>query len=315
MRPIALVLTCGALVGASGFAACSGFDAASSGSDGGAEEASTLDASTTDASTIDAPSDASTLRCRDDEPFGTPTELDAVNSPGAKSGHPTLRVDEKEIYFQRLDARIYVARRGDRTLPFDSPKVVDTGDAGLSLSDPSISTDGLTLYVGFGNVLSRMVRPSLTAPFGPPIPIGLDNPADLEGDPFILRSNDALYFTRSEDSGTGQAIWRVPRSANDTFSGAQRVDLGNAPAQHPVPSADELTLYFANTSDSAIWRARRTSPLGPFDPPKRVVELSITANDGGIDRPGWLSPDGCRLYMSASPGGDQRLFVAERTPR
>ena len=112
-------------------------------------------------------------RCHDTDPFGVPTELDGVNASGVKSGPPTLRRDEKEIFFQRGPGKIFVARRGDRTLPFDSAKLFDTSDpdAGIAAQDPSISGDGLVLYIGLSNRLARMKRPSDPTSAGPSEPI------------------------------------------------------------------------------------------------------------------------------------------------
>jgi hypothetical protein len=298
--------------------ACGAFSSDAAGDDGGAIDA-TIDAVTADGAPLDATSEATPdagPRCRVDDPFGAPTELDSVNTQGVKSGHPTLRQDEKEMFYQRGASQIYVARRGDRTLPFDVPQLLQVSGAdggALSAQDPSITTDGLTLYVGVFNQLARLERPSLTAPFGPPVFIGLDDPAQIEGDPHILPGNEALYFARDEDGGSG--IWRAPRSATNTFPTADRLDLGGSSAQHPTPGGDELVLYFANTVDGAIYRATRLSTAKPFGVAARVAELSISAVDGGVDRPAWLSPDQCRMYLSSGPGLAAHLYVAERAPR
>jgi hypothetical protein len=60
-----------------------------------------------------------------------------------------------------------------------------------------------------------------------------------------------------------------------------------------------------------IWIARRASVNDPFGAPANVSELN-TANN---DQPGWLSPDGCRLYLysdrTGGVGGTD-LYIAER---
>src|SRR5207249_823543 len=80
-----------------------------------------------------------------------------------------------------------------------------------------------------------------------------------------------------------------------------RLELGGTSDSAPVTSVDGLTLFFA--SDRAVgpgggadvWVATRAALGAPFDTPRLAPELSSPA----VDIPGWISPDGCRMYLSS----------------
>ena len=67
---------------------------------------------------------------------------------------------------------------------------------------------------------------------------------------------------------------------------------------------------FLASGGAASWMARRTSPDGPFVRPRPVTELNSTPGES----PNWLSPDGCRIYLTSDRTGSWQLYVAERSP-
>jgi hypothetical protein len=88
-----------------------------------------------------------------------------------------------------------------------------------------------------------------------------------------------------------------------------------------VMSTDRLTLFVSRSDGDGrylIHSAMRASVEDPFGPLMPVDVL----NSGAVDaRMGWLSPDGCRSYLtrrSASAGGqaddDVDVYSSERQP-
>ncbi|MEO6576785.1 MAG: hypothetical protein ABIP89_23260, partial [Polyangiaceae bacterium] len=84
----------------------------------------------------------------------------------------------------------------------------------------------------------------------------------------------------------------------------------------PIVSADGLTLLFVRASgdapDGAIWSATRTTTSETFQLGSVVgnwPELSARP----LASPEWLSPDGCRLYVTAYSAAAYRgIYVARR---
>ncbi len=81
-----------------------------------------------------------------------------------------------------------------------------------------------------------------------------------------------------------------------------------------IVSADGLTAYVASNRDRDagyfVYVAHRDTAAVDFPTPAIVAELAAT--DAGAMHPGWLSADGCRLYLSMRSGTTGDLFVATR---
>lgn len=54
--------------------------------------------------------------------------------------------------------------------------------------------------------------------------------------------------------------------------------------------------------------ATRATPGGTFGPATLVPNVNTSADDG----PSWISPDGCRLYISGNVRGNNDIYVATR---
>jgi hypothetical protein len=120
-------------------------------------------------------------------------------------------------------------------------------------------------------------------------------------------------------------IWSAQRNvgaADAGFAAPAVVDSLSDPAgeDFPVASADDLTLFFASnrggvdggTKDIDIWVTTRATRSDPFGPPHPVTELN-TSND---DYPGWISADGCEMYLTTrevtDAGAESSILVAKR---
>jgi hypothetical protein len=133
------------------------------------------------------------------------------------------------------------------------------------------------------------------------------------GQPFVVAN--ALWFASNRDGD-----WEIYRAVRDgAVVGAitHVSELGSPYVDgYPVLSEDELTIFFASDRPSPagrgmnIWTARRASPALPFTAPVVVPELSTDADEV----PGWLSPDGCRLYHTRNDFGTRHLYLDVHLP-
>lgn len=180
----------------------------------------------------------------------------------------------------------------------------------------AVSPDGLTAIVssdrnGSHNDLYVATRSSTLAAFGPlSVASGLNSPSSEEG-PHWSADGRTLYF---DSTRTGnRELFRA--SVNGTSFGAPQAipGLGSAELDAvPVPSADELTMYFlslrAPTPNGDVWFATRQNKADPFSAPQVLPGV----NSPDIDAPGHVSADGCTMYLSTIRAGHYDVMVARR---
>lgn len=247
--------------------------------------------------------------CSITQPFGKPRPLSELNTARHEAG-ARLTSDELNVVYLCTStnsvAQVCLAQRESATGAFGAPSVLIETNGGV----PWISDDLLTLWFEndqTGNVYaSQRKSPSeaFTQIAQVPEPHGY-------GDPYVVGGqNGSIYFSTQSDEDFVMARLRAwkPGSAVP-IPGAGIPTLG----MRPVPSEDELTLYFGAAPPSGttrkldVWVKTRASRQVPFGEPTNVAELNTTS----YTYPSWISPDGCRLYFDA---GDalRDLYVAER---
>lgn len=278
-----------------------------------------------DAAVPDGASDAAADAdgaCTDDAPFSRVARLDALAGP-TREGHPRLLPDERTIYFQRaktndpaaLDFDLWVATRGSRQDPFGAPLLVTELETARDEAAPATTADGLTLYFasnrdGDGGLmhLFRTGRPATTDPFGlvQLVPATTGDGLANETNPAVDPLGRELFYASDRGSDAGLALWSA-RVAGGVVQVPSPVGLPS-PAASPALSADGLSLYF--TFATQIYYARRDAD-GGFGAPVPAPGLASSASD----RPGWISPDRCRLYFARNADAQNSdIFVAERDP-
>jgi len=141
----------------------------------------------------------------------------------------------------------------------------------------------------------------------------------FDGTPFLTSDAGELWFTSDRDAGRHQ-IFRA-FAADNWFADAAVIPVPSLTAPptldlSPVLSSDGKTLFFATdaSGDKAfrdIWEAHRDLTDQDFKAARPVAELNLP---DATEYPSWLSPDGCRLYMTRNgPSGAKRnIYVAER---
>jgi hypothetical protein len=173
--------------------------------------------------------------------------------------------------------------------------------------DPSVSSDGLTLYFVFAttgrHALMQATRSSPTDAFVVRV---FDGGASFST-PFLTADGETLYYSnpstihRRHASGSS---WGPDEVVTELYLDGNEpafVDAGIyhfSPAYSPVLSADQETMYLARAVDEPpynIWVTKKQVD-GTFAIPTPVTELAVSQSAS----PGWLSPDGCRLYLEVS---------------
>jgi hypothetical protein len=230
--------------------------------------------------------------CDPTAPFGDPIPIEELNSPGIETG-ARLTPDELTIVFERNN-EIFMAERTSTDEPFGDAEQLGLDRFG-SAGAPWISDDGLLLLLEVdASDLYVSRRADLAARF-----VSADLFSADHSDPFVIGgANGRLYADESDDLVVAPLVDWEP----GTFE-----PLGLS-GTRPVPTRDELTLYFARSLTIVV--STRASTSDAFGSPEAVgVDVS------GNGAPSWISPDGCRLYFDPWFDDLADLYVAERPPR
>jgi WD40-like Beta Propeller Repeat len=261
----------------------------------------------------DTAADMAGPACDVTKPFGQAIEVPGLHDPLANDVHATLTDDELTVYFgtNRMDhsgiMHIFSSTRLTRDAGFPMPMLVGPTFSDQGESHPSISPDGNALYFDSSRVIAGSnLFMSTRSNAGVVFPMPMKITGDFLIDPGITIDGNALY---SANLSSGLIV-RMPR-AGTTFGGQETVAL---PTQFSVVSPvtrDELTLYFSlgDTTGNDIYVAKRGSTSAAWVA-SEVTELKISAS---LAEPSWISPDGCRLYLTYRQGnGNSIIYIATR---
>ncbi|HEY8079964.1 MAG TPA: hypothetical protein VIF62_37790 [Labilithrix sp.] len=261
--------------------------------------------------------------------FGAPVAIGELNSTG-NDVSATLSPDELTVYFAsdrpgHLGAgSVYSATRAARTASFGTPALVpNVNNANQDVVNPSVTGDGKKLYlqiaVGAGAPHIYVAsRASAGASFGTPVAVANVNSGAQDFLPTISLDGNTLAFSSNRANAQEFVLYEAVGSGGTFGTPAVMAGIatGVSPSvdTDPVLTADGLTLYFASERDDAayhVYVAHRATPLGTFAAPAQATELNSPIGSGIADLPNWLSPDGCRMYLTRGAAtGD--LYVATR---
>ncbi len=134
---------------------------------------------------------------------------------------------------------------------------------------------------------------------------------------FVSHDGTKLYFDSNRPSGDNDYnIYTTDSSGTQSAALLGDVNLTAYSDGAPVVSDDGNTLYFASDRPGGqgakdIFVATWNSTAKKFQNPIVVQELNST----GFDKPTWLSPDGCVIYLSSTRTGglgQSDLYMATR---
>jgi hypothetical protein len=267
-------------------------------------------------------------------PVELPINIPLANGKAASLSSPRLTGDELTMYFTAPTAdgrfQTYVVKRASMDKPFGTPQAVptiDSGDAGsvnAIAAEAWVTEDDLTLIFSSsrasGKSLFTASRMAAADPFGAPqslFPLPSSPTPPFYQAPYGVPAVSALYYVTQDPSDF--TVRLAVREHQSGFGPEQPVLLDGKKGpvgqnqNTPVLSADGATLYFAASDPNSdgpapqhVYMSARTGTVAQFGPAQPVTSLRVAEGDG----PGWLSNDGCRLYLSRGTGGALRLLVA-----
>jgi hypothetical protein len=303
------------------------------GDEGSSAEAS----SSSDGSPNDGPEEDSTLpnaeagppACNPASPFGTPVLVAGLESTATEGGL-RLTPDETTGFFWSTRAggpgttNLYVATRTDRTAAFANVTLLSSINMAGNQYDPTVTADALTLAFGSDRAstdgtydLFLATRATTADDFGGVTPLSSLNTSSNDQQPFLLPDGSEIYF--SSDRSGDSDIYRAFTASGGGFgtpSAVTEINTAGIADEHPVVSADDLTIFFSSTRAGGlgnidVWTATRANTASPFGALTDVQPVNTTSKD----IPDWISPDGCRLYLhSDRDGGSPHEYVATRSP-
>jgi hypothetical protein len=281
----------------------------------------------------DAPQDSGTTApwaCHLDAAFSAPTLLASLNISGGHTSGAHLSADYLTAYYE-YSSQLYSATRsaplGDT---FMSPALLaslNTADASVVSSAPTVSSDGLTIYFSSNrsgiNQIYFATRTTVSGDFGPPAAV-MGLPAGVsEVAPFLQGDSRTLYFLvnfGAEAGASGNDIYRATVSGPGQLTNIQNVtELNTRVSDGPIAvTADGLRAYFSRPESidggpaqhAKIWTATRPSTSAAFSNIVGVAELEgpDTANDDLA----WVSNDGCQVTFSSFRLPGSNVFIARK---
>jgi hypothetical protein len=283
----------------------------------GQDASPSVDAAVDDGAMVDAAIDGPPPACDLTKPFGTPMPVPGIHDPLGNDVHASLTADELNIYFasdrtDHTNFHIYTATRDSRTADFSGIGLAPGTFSMAGESHPSISSDGNTIFFDSfreppttGSVhVFRSTRANASVQF--PTPMSLADNSLIA--PAILGDGSALYVANLENGG----LSRLDRMGSG-FSAPQNVALNHPFSVKSPVTRDDLLLLMSEgaSTGNKILFTRRTSVTQPWPAPMPLAEIQPTAV---LAEPSWISPDGCRLYLTlqATSTDRSRIFFATR---
>lgn len=269
-------------------------------------------------SSIDAPPAA----------WGAPVKLTTLSTASSEWG-PTVRGDLLELYFasdrpsgaaQTFDD-IYVSTRPTTAAAWGTPTLVAALSSTASDLQPSLSPDGLTIYLTrFTGTISgfdvfKATRATLTSAWGTPA-VASDLSSAADDAPMNLSTSQlAMVLTSNRPGSAGYDAYLATRGTTGQPFGApvaiSSINTTNNEFDARL-SDDGLTIYFSSDIDPAkgvdLFVATRPTASGTFGTPVALTAI----NSGANDEDPWVSSDQHVMVFSSSRDGNRDLWMSTR---
>jgi hypothetical protein len=197
-------------------------------------------------------------------PWSAPTNVTELNT-ASDDNSPDITADGLTLYFssERPDSLgmndIYVATRANRASTWSLPVQVSEVSSVDHEVGPSISADGVQLYVVRSQDIYLASRPMPSGPWLDFTQVTEINTVSADGDPWISASRLFLVFASDRPGGAGSMdLWFTRRLTNTTEwdPPTHLVELSTAAVDtDPWLSPDERVIYFDRGGD--IYTASR----------------------------------------------------------
>jgi hypothetical protein len=196
-----------------------------------------------------------------DTPFGQPVPVSELNNPTAFEGQPGLSADGLTMYYVNSDTpqgEIWTATRPASNQPFAAPELLFNLRPDVSLTRPSVTSNGRSLYVQYRDVSGSDAeiyvsqRDNKNAPWGELAPVPeLSDPNRWAGRPFVSADDLLLFIYDDANAANGRgggdlsvlirpsidAPWSSPVNLGSVINTGKVED-------YAMLAADGSTLYF-----------------------------------------------------------------------
>jgi Tol biopolymer transport system component len=275
--------------------------------------------------------------CDLSQPFGAPTLVPGTDlNTAANEGTPRLSPDELVLYFwsdRVIDdggtptPHLYTANRSAPGAAFSEPTAMASVNSPGDDASPTVTKDGLTLIFESDRATASnaqlfiATRSTEAATFLPPSALANMDPSWDNKTPYLRPDGQVLYFSAAVTDSAGQHLYRTTLQNDGAFATPLPVPELNSPDPDndysPTISPDELTVFwgsdrpdYGSLGSYDILMAHRAGASESFS----GIENLAAVNSEALDLPGWISPDGCRLYLESerSSAGNRELYIAQR---
>jgi hypothetical protein len=267
--------------------------------------------------------------CDPAAPFGPPKLMDDINTKNfefdARFTQNELAVlvstarSDPTVGF--IDFRTYIATRASRGEKFGGLRnlVLPSGATRASMTDDQNTVLYQRRVVGAKSEDIYVAQRGDGGLFEEQKKLGI-NTDNFEGDPFVAPTGERVYFTARPGDNFDLFMASVPDGGTANFAARTAAPFTNVNTTDnetgPVLTGDELTIFYGQsaTTEGAVrhvWMAKRPTKDEAFAAGAEVTELSTPNGES----PTWVSPDGCRIYLSSNHEGDAGsadIYVAER---
>ncbi|MFB0554251.1 MAG: DUF4440 domain-containing protein, partial [Phycisphaerae bacterium] len=251
-------------------------------------------------------------RATTEDDWGQPVNLGpTVNSPYSDVS-PSISADGLTLYFDDFGGSrpggtggvdLWVMTRPTKDDEWEEPVNLTTVNSGARDGGPSISADGLELFLyssrsgGYGsNDIWVARRPTTNDPWGTPVKLGPTvNTSSGDCCPSISPDGRTLFFGSTRSGSISSDLWVTTRaSVSDPWG--EPVNLGptvNSSSLEDAPSisADGSTLYFFSNKPGGygsydLWQVS-IKPVVDFNGDGKVdtVDMNIMVEHWGTDEP------------------------------
>jgi Tol biopolymer transport system component len=202
------------------------------------------------------------------------------------------------------------------TIAMATPQRIAELVSTMPQGNPSLSSDGLTLYFDRGNALYASRRASLDTPWQSPLRLDAIDGGTSEGRLTVTAADSLVVFASNRTTHT--ELWTTRHTGDAQFDAPSQslvtALVSSANALDPELSADGLRLYYApyDTVTQRIVVASRASTSDAFAAPTALPELQISSAIGDPS----LSPDELVIaFSSGTTMADNDLYYATRPDR
>jgi Tol biopolymer transport system component len=201
--------------------------------------------------------------------------------------------------------------------PFSDPERITGLGLSGNLYGPSLSADGLTMYLaentGSDEDIYVATRSDRGIVFSAATSVPNINSSDYDGTPFISSNGLTIYFYTERPGGLGiRDIMSASRSSVDSPFDAPTwlTEVNSNATEHlPMLTQDELVIIFdsdrpGGEGDLDLWIAERGDRSDAFSSATNITELNSPQRDTGAS----LLSDGLTIFFSSSRPSGQGGF-------